>query len=277
MTSAPDPPTVAIDHASKRFGPRLALDRVCTDIGPGELVAVLGRSGAGKTTLLRALCRAIPLSEGTIRVGGDDIGALRGRALRAHRARIGMVYQQFNLVKRLRVIDNVLVGRLGRLPGWRRWAALTGCFARRDREIALRCLEHVGLLSHVWRRTDTLSGGEQQRVALARALAQEPRLIVADEPVASLDVVNGTIVMETLRGIASRTGLTVIASLHDVALARRYADRILGLREGRLVFDGGADTLTPAGLTEIFGRSAAAEEWAGLGEAVPVWAGAAAS
>jgi phosphonate transport system ATP-binding protein len=165
-----------------------------------------------------------------------------------------MVYQQFNLVRRLRVIDNVLIGRLPHLRGWRRWAAALGRFERREREVALRCLDHVGLVDRVWQRTDTLSGGQQQRVAIARLLAQAPALILGDEPVASLDVMNGAMVMQTLRGIASDAGLTVIATLHHVDYARRYADRILGLREGRLVFDGPAAALTDAALFEVFGE-----------------------
>jgi phosphonate transport system ATP-binding protein len=165
-----------------------------------------------------------------------------------------MIYQQFNLVSRLPVIDNVLIGRLGRLGGWERWAALVHHFDRRQRDIAFRCLDHVGLLDRVWQRTDTLSGGEQQRVAIAKILAQEPTVVLADEPVASLDLSNGRLVMQTLRRVASAVGITVIATLHHVELARSYADRILGLKAGRLVFDGPASQLTDAALFEIFGE-----------------------
>jgi phosphonate transport system ATP-binding protein len=166
---------------------------------------------------------------------------------------VGVIYQQFNLVKRLRVLDNVLVGRLAHLRGWARVAALGRRFGPSEREIALRCLDHVGLLARAWQRADTLSGGEQQRVAIAKILAQAPRLILADEPVASLDLVNGAMVMDTLRRVASENGLTVIATLHHVEYARTYADRVLGLRGGRLVFDGDADRLTDATLAMIFG------------------------
>jgi phosphonate transport system ATP-binding protein len=165
-----------------------------------------------------------------------------------------MIYQQFNLVRRLRVLDNVMVGRLGHLRGWRRWAALLRRFGAAERTIAFRCLDHVGLLDRVWQRTDTLSGGEQQRVAIAKILAQEPALILGDEPVASLDLMNGALVMATLRDVATRAGLTVIATLHHVDYARRYADRILGLRGGRLVFDGAPEALSDAALMEIFGE-----------------------
>src|SRR5262249_12288753 len=194
------------------------------------------------------------VTQGAIRCDEIDLAELRGAALRAHRTRVGMIYQQFNLVRRLPVVDNVLIGRLGRLSGWSRWAALARHFDRAQRAIAFRCLDHVGLLDRVWQRTDTLSGGEQQRVAIAKILAQEPTVVLADEPVASLDLSNGRLVMQTLRRVASAVGITVIATLHHVELARSYADRILGLKAGRLVFDGPASQLTDAALFEIFGE-----------------------
>jgi phosphonate transport system ATP-binding protein len=251
--SGPNSPVVILDRVGRRFGAQVALDEVSACIRPGEFVAIVGRSGAGKTTLLRCLSRAIVPTEGAVRMGGQDLRPLTGGALRAQRARVGVIYQQFNLVKRLRVLDNVLVGRLPHLRGWRRFTAPLGLFGADQREAALRCLDHVGLLGRAWQRTDTLSGGEQQRVAIAKILAQEPRLILADEPVASLDVMNGALVMETLRRIASRAGLTVISTLHHVDYARRYADRVLGLRAGRLAFDGPARELTDAAIVEIFG------------------------
>ena len=231
-----------------------ALAEVSATIPPGQFVAVIGKSGAGKTTLLRCLSRAMVVTAGRIRFGDRDLAALRGAALRAHRARVGMIYQQFNLVKRLAVVDNVLVGRLPHLRSWRAWAALGRRFGARERAVALRCLDHVGLVDRVWQRTDTLSGGEQQRVAIAKILAQEPTVILADEPVASLDLSNGRLVMGTLRRIASELGITVIATLHHVDYARRYADRVLGFKTGRLVFDGPPSKLTDAGLFEIFGE-----------------------
>jgi phosphonate transport system ATP-binding protein len=246
---------VGLERVGRRFGAQVALDGVSATIEPGQFVAVIGRSGAGKTTLLRCLSRSIVASEGTVRFDGMDLGPLRGAALRAHRARVGVIYQQFNLVKRLRVLDNVLVGRLAHLRSWARAAALGRWFGRNDRDIALRCLDHVGLLARAWQRTDTLSGGEQQRVAIAKILAQAPRLIVGDEPVASLDMANGAMVMEMLRRIAAETGLTVIATLHHVDYARTYVDRVLGLRGGRLVFDGPAASLTDATLSSIFGET----------------------
>jgi phosphonate transport system ATP-binding protein len=171
-----------------------------------------------------------------------------------------MIYQQFNLVKRLRVLDNVLGGRLPHLGGRAWWLALGYYFPASHRDIALRCLDHVGLLSRAWQRTDTLSGGEQQRVAIAKVLAQEPQVILADEPVASLDLMNGALVLDTLRRIASGTGLTVIVTLHHVEYARRYADRVLGLRAGELVFDGVPPALTDVALRSLFGASSLQSE-----------------
>jgi phosphonate transport system ATP-binding protein len=247
-------PVIKLDRVAKNFQTKLALDHISATIHPGQFVAIIGRSGAGKTTLLRCLARALTVGAGAIHFGDVDLATLAGRALREHRAGVGMIYQQFNLVKRLRVIDNVLVGRLSHLRGWRRWAALGRWFAPPERAIALRCLAHVGLVDRVWQRADTLSGGEQQRVAIARILAQNPRVILADEPVASLDVLNGRLVMDTLRRIASDAGLTVIATLHHVDYARAYADRVLGLRAGGLVFNGPPGELTGAMLVDIFGE-----------------------
>jgi phosphonate transport system ATP-binding protein len=248
----PISPLIALDCVRKAFGERCALDSLSVKISPGEFVAVIGRSGAGKTTFLRCLSRFTPASGGVIRFGDQDLDRLSGPALRAHRVRVGMIYQQFNLVRRLPVVDNVLVGRLGSLRGWRRWAALARWFDPHNRELALRCLDHVGLLDRAWQRTDTLSGGEQQRVAIAKILAQGPEVILADEPIASLDMRNGELVMDTLHRIAKGGGLTVIATLHHVEFARRYADRVLGFRAGRLVFDGSPATLGDAALLEIF-------------------------
>jgi phosphonate transport system ATP-binding protein len=250
----PISPMITLDHVTKRFEATPALENVTTRIHPGEFVAVLGKSGAGKTTLLRCLACSTTVTDGSIRFGNQELAGLQGGALRRHRARVGMIYQQFNLVKRLRVLDNVLIGRLPHLTGWRRWAALGRYFDANQQAIGLRCLQHVGLLDRVWQRTDTLSGGEQQRVAIAKILAQEPEVILADEPVASLDVVNGAIVMATLQRIAHTAGLTVIANLHHVEYARRYAGRVLGLRGGRLVFDGSPARLTESALVDIFGE-----------------------
>ncbi len=269
----PISPVVTLGRVSKVFGRRRALDRVSLSIEPGEFVAVIGRSGAGKTTLLRCLTRAVPLTDGVIRFGNEDLARLSGRRLREHRAQVGMIYQQFNLVKRLRVIDNVLVGRLPHLRGWARWASLGRVFPRADRDIASRCLEHVGLCERAWQRTDTLSGGEQQRVAIAKILAQEPWIVLADEPVASLDMANGAMVMETLRWVASSAGVTVITTLHHVEYARRYADRVIGFRQGQLAFDGKAVELTDGVIRDLFGEERLSDTCSHLvATAEPEWA-----
>jgi phosphonate transport system ATP-binding protein len=250
-------PSIAFAGVTKAFGATRALDRVSAVIPAGQFVAIIGRSGAGKTTLLRSLSGEIPVTDGTIRFGMEDLSTLRGQAIRDHRAAVGMIYQQFNLVKRLRVLDNVRIGRLAHQNGWHRWAALAQWFDADDTAIALRCLAHVGLADRVWQRTDSLSGGEQQRVAIAKVLAQAPVLVLADEPVASLDVANGGVVMDTLRHVVDSARLTVIATLHGVDYARRYADRILGLRGGRLVFDGAPADLDDQVLAQIFGDAPA--------------------
>jgi phosphonate transport system ATP-binding protein len=266
-------PVVKLDRVSKLFSGRRALDRISLTVEPGEFVAVIGRSGAGKTTFLRCLTRALSLTQGAIWFGEQDLAALSGRGLREHRAQVGMIYQQFNLVKRLRVIDNVLVGRLPHLSGYARWASLGRWFPAAERHVAACCLDHVGLLDRAWQRTDSLSGGEQQRVAIAKLLAQEPRIILGDEPVASLDVVNGAMVMETLRRVASSAGVTVITTLHHVEYARRYADRIVGFRRGHLAFDGKAVDLTESAIADIFGEPSAGKPVVEVGAGTePEWA-----
>jgi phosphonate transport system ATP-binding protein len=249
----PESPHIILDRVSKRFETKQALHEITVTIQPGEFVAIIGTSGAGKTTLLRYLACSLPVSNGRIRFGDRDLTALHGAALCQHRAGVGMIYQQFNLVRRLCVLDNVLIGRLPRLAGWERWAALARWFSPDQRAVALLCLAHVGLLDRVWQRTDTLSGGEQQRVAIAKILAQEPQVILADEPVASLDIMNGVLVMETLQRIAATFRTTVIANLHHVEYARRYANRVLGLRNGRLLFDVPPVGLTEARVFDLFG------------------------
>jgi phosphonate transport system ATP-binding protein len=246
-------PVITLERVSKRFQSTVALHNVSATIPPGQFVAIIGPSGAGKTTLLHCLSRTITVTAGSVRFGTCDLAPLQGERLRQHRARVGMIYQQFNLVKRLHVCDNVLIGRLPHLSGVAWWLALGRYFPAVHRDIALRCLDHVGLLNRAWQRMDTLSGGEQQRVAIAKVLAQEPQVILADEPVSSLDVMNGALVLDTLRRITSETGLTVITTLHNVEYARRYADRVLGLQAGALAFDSAPQALTDTALWSLFG------------------------
>ena len=222
-----------------RFGARIALDDVGFTVSRGEMLALLGPSGAGKTTLFRALAGLQKPDAGTIMLDGRDVATLHGRA----RRRIGLVFQQFNLVGRLSALENVLAGRLGHVPAWRGWLRQ---FDAADLALAHSCLDRVGLNGHAEQRADTLSGGQQQRVAIARALAQQPDLIIADEPVASLDPGSGAAILDLLTSICHADGLAVVCSLHQPEYARRYADRVLGLRAGRVVVDVAASAFGPA-------------------------------
>src|SRR5437867_4048197 len=213
----------------------------------GEFVVILGRSGAGKTTFLRSINRLVEPSAGTIRVAGRPVTGAAGADLRDVRRTIGMIFQQFNLVRRASVLENVLAGRLGYVPPL---ASTLGRFPAADRELARECLGQVGLAHLADRRADTLSGGEQQRVAIARALAQQPAVILADEPTASLDPQLTGSIMDTLRAINATRGLTLVVSQHQLETALAYATRIIGFRRGRIRFDGPPSALTPS-LIEI--------------------------
>jgi phosphonate transport system ATP-binding protein len=243
---------------TKRYPPNVeALADVSFEVRRGEMVAVLGPSGAGKTTLFRCLTRLTRPDAGTVTVNGRDVSSAEGRALRAARHEVALIFQQFNLIRRLTAIENVLVGRLPQTPTWR---VLARSFARADRQLALACLDRVGLLDKAGTRADQLSGGQQQRVAIARALAQDAPVILADEPVASLDPESAAGVLGCLRAAASE-GVAVIASLHQVHLATAYADRILALREGRVVQDAPVAGLDARLIERIYERNghAAAE------------------
>lgn len=225
---------------SKRFGRATALDDVSLTVNPGEVVALIGPSGAGKSTLFRCVTRLTRPDTGRIEVFGTDVARLAGGGLRETRRLLGLVFQQFNLIGRISAVDNVLVGRLGCAPTWR---VLTRRFSSCDRQIALAALDRVGLLDLAYQRADSLSGGQQQRVAVARVLAQEAAVILADEPVSSLDPGSAETVLEILRDVARKQELAVLCSLHQVDWARRYADRIVGLRDGRIGFDRRAEDL----------------------------------
>jgi phosphonate transport system ATP-binding protein len=227
-----------------------AVDGVDLAIAPGEFVVILGRSGAGKTTFLRALNRLVEPTAGTVRVGGRAVTGADATTLRALRRQIGMVFQQFNLVRRASVLENVLAGRLGWAPSL---PTLVGRFPAADRQVALECLAQVGLADFAGRRADTLSGGEQQRVAIARALAQSPSVILADEPTASLDPALTGSIMDLLRTINARHGLTLVVSQHQLETALAYATRVIGFRRGRVVFDGTPSALTPTAAASIYG------------------------
>jgi phosphonate transport system ATP-binding protein len=235
-----------------RGGPR-ALHQVSLDIEAGEFVALVGPSGAGKSSLLRCLNGLLVPTSGEVVVDGLAVTGASDAGLERVRARVGFVFQQFNLLRRSSVLDNVLVGRLAHTRWWR---SLLGWFPPADVTRAHAILERVGLGGLAGRRADTLSGGQQQRAAIARALVQEPRIMLADEPMASLDPTLSRTVMELLRRINEEDGITVITSLHVLELARRYGRRIIGLRDGRVVHDGPAASLSEAAADLIFGGAA---------------------
>jgi len=247
--------SVRVERLTKRYGDTVtALFDVSFSVEPGEFVAVLGPSGAGKTTLFRCLTGLSRPDGGSVLVRGRDICAIRGRELRAARQDVALIFQQFNLVRRLTALHNVLAGRLARLPTWR---VVLRRFARADRQRALACLYAVGLLDRAYARADQLSGGQQQRVAIARALAQEATVILADEPVASLDPESAAAVLDTLRVVA-RAGVAVVASLHQVHLATAYADRIIALRAGRVIEDAPMARLDASAFEQIYARAGSA-------------------
>jgi phosphonate transport system ATP-binding protein len=253
-----------LEGVTRRFGAVTAVDDVSLTVPRGQMLGVIGRSGAGKSTLLRMINRLVEPSAGSIRFDGRDVTALKGAGLRAWRSDCAMVFQQFNLVPRLDVLTNVLVGRLHHVPAWR---ALTRLWPETDKAIALSALDRFDMGAVAAQRAESLSGGQQQRVAIARALVQEPAIILADEPVASLDPRNALLVMEALAEINQRFGITVLVNLHSLDLARTYCERLVGLAAGRLVFDGPPEALTEAAAQALYGLEAAE---AGL----PVAAGA---
>src|SRR5215204_4522956 len=237
---------LVVEGLTCRFGTKAAVDNASFSIQPGSFVGVIGRSGAGKSTLLRMINRLAEPSEGRILFEGVDVTALRGKELRQWRARSAMIFQQFNLVGRLDVLTNVLMGRLAEIPSWR---SLTQLWPEEDRALAMSALEQFDMAAIAAQRADQLSGGQQQRVAIARALVQEPDIILADEPIASLDPRNTQVVMDALLHINKHFGITVMVNLHSLELARKYCDRLVGLASGRIVFDG-----VPAQLTEGVAR-----------------------
>ena len=231
-----------------------ALDEVSLDIADGEFVALIGPSGAGKSTFLRCLNGLVSPTSGEVAVDGLTVTGAPEERLREIRARVGFVFQQFNLLRRLSVLDNVLVGRLAVAS---RWRSLLGWFGASDVARARDALARVGLDGLTDRRADTLSGGQQQRVAIARALVQAPRVLVADEPMASLDPALSRTVMDLLRRINREDGITVITSLHVLELARDYGRRVIALRDGRVAHDGPPESLTPHAARLVFGDAPA--------------------
>ena len=257
---------LVIEGLSRRYGGRPAVDDISLRIAPGSFVGVIGRSGAGKSTMLRMINRLVDPSAGRIAWGGTDICALRGRALRDWRARCAMVFQQFNLSGRLDVLTNVLVGRLNKVPAHR---SLLRLWSEADLAVAMAALERFDIAELAAQRADHLSGGQQQRVAIARALVQEPEIILADEPIASLDPRNTRLVMDALARINREDGITVLCNLHSLDVARAYCDRLVGLSAGRVVFDGGPDDLGEATVRDLYGLEAAEVVDAAVPPALP--------
>lgn len=243
-----------LDGLTKAFKTRNAVNAISLEIPEGQMVGVIGRSGAGKSTLLRKFNRLAEPTGGSIIFDGRDITKLKGRELLEWRATCAMVFQQFNLVGRLDVITNVMTGRLYHHNFI---ASMLQLFNDEDRARAIRALDRLGMAHTALQQADTLSGGQMQRVAIARALVQEPRVLLADEPIASLDPMNAKIVMDALRTINKEDGITVLCNLHTLDTARTYCDRIIGLAEGNLVFDGAPEHLTEAKAREIYGAESA--------------------
>ncbi len=245
---------------TKRYGSdALALDAVTLDVPAGQVVALIGPSGAGKSTLIRCVNRLVEPTSGTVSLDGLEVTALGRRALRLARRRIGMIFQEFALVERLTVMENVLSGRLGYVGFWKSFLRR---FPQSDIQRAFQLLDRVGLVDFVDKRADALSGGQRQRVGIARALMQAPDLLLVDEPTASLDPKTSRQIMRLLAELCAERGLAAIINIHDVQLAQRFVQRVIGLRAGRVVYDGPPDGLTPDVLTSIYGE----EDWTGTQE-----------
>ena len=239
-----------LDGVVKEFGDKRAVDGISLVVPRGQLLGVIGQSGSGKSTLLRTINRLNDPSAGRIFFEDSEITALQGRELRQWRARCAMIFQQFNLAGRLDVLTNVMMGRAFHAPLWR---ALVKLWTPDEKAMGLSALEGLDMARLSGQRADTLSGGQQQRVAIARALVQEPELILADEPIASLDPRNTQVVMDALQHINRHFGITVICNLHSLDLARKYCDRLVGLGAGRLVFDDVPAALTDSVARELYG------------------------
>jgi phosphonate transport system ATP-binding protein len=247
-------PTLEIEGLQKSYAAdQPVLHAVSLTIDAEGITIIIGPSGAGKSTLLRCINRLVEPTAGKVLFKGIDLVGLHGRALREARRRIGMVFQEFNLVERLSVIENLLSGRLGYVHPWRAWLRR---FPEADIQRAFALLDQLGLAEFAAKRADALSGGQRQRVGIGRALMQGPELLLADEPTSSLDPKTSVEIMETMAGLARERHIPVIVNMHDVNLAKRFADRIVGMTDGRVVFDGTPDDLTTEQLSAIYGGEA---------------------
>lgn len=242
-----------IENLTKFYKDSKALSNVSFTVHKGEFVAIIGPSGSGKTTLIRCINRLIDTTSGKIRYNKQDMLKLKGRELRQARAKLGMIFQHYNLVDRLTVIENVLHGRLGYKN------TLSGIFSiysEQEKEKAVEVLSLLGLQDYIYRRCDQLSGGQMQRVGIARALVQDPRMILCDEPISSLDPGSAKIIMDYLKRIQEELGITILVNLHQVDVAKRYAKRILGFNSGEMVFDGPPSALDEEAIYAIYGAEA---------------------
>ena len=248
---------LTVTNLTRRFGKNTAVDAVSFDVERPAMIGIIGRSGAGKSTLLRMLNRLTDASEGMIAFDGRDVTGLKGASKRAWQSDCAMIFQQFNLVPRMDVVSNVLHGTLNRRSTW---STMFNLYPEADIHRAINILDRLGIAEHAPKRAEALSGGQQQRVAIARALMQDPKIVLADEPIASLDPMNAQVVMDDLRRIHEEDGRTVIANLHTLDTARRYCDRVIGMLHGRVVFDGSPEQLTTGVARDIYGADAGFSE-----------------
>ncbi len=241
---------LTLENVIKSYdGKTKALDGVDLSFEQGEFVVVIGPSGAGKSTLIRCINQMIKVSDGTIDFDGIRITGLKNRELRKQQAQIGMVFQNYNLIGRTSVIKNVLFGRLGHMSSWN---SILGRYKQEDIKSAMELLNKVGLKDQMYKRADALSGGQQQRVGIARAIIQKPKLLLADEPIASLDPESAKIVMDTLKELTHELNITCIVNLHQVDFAKKYATRIIGVKHGKIVYDGKPENLSEEVIADIY-------------------------
>lgn len=246
-------PILTFDHVSKHYPNGVhALNNVSFQVREGEFISVIGPSGSGKSTLLRAINRLIPISGGSVKLEGQEISSLRGKSLRRLRCKVGMIFQNYNLVYSLSVLQNVLHGRLGYMSGIK---GVFGLYRQEDKAEALNLLKELGLEAFSYNRASELSGGQKQRVGIARAIMQKPRLLLCDEPIASLDPSSAKTIMDLLCSMTGRRGITCIVNLHQLDVALKYSTRIIGLCKGQIVFDGKPEELTDRDIERIYGTS----------------------
>jgi len=241
--------SLKIINLKKKFKNINAVNGISLEINEGEIIGIIGRSGAGKSTLLRMINRLIEPSEGSIEFNDINITSLKGKALRKWRSECAMIFQQFNLVERIDVLTNVLIGSLGRNYNF---LNLIGIFSKKEKINALKNLDRFDLSEKALQKAGTLSGGQQQRVAIARALMQKPKILLADEPISSLDPKNAQRVMDDMLKINKEDGITIICNLHSLDVAKKYCDRLIGLSDGKVVFDGAPDDLTTEISKELY-------------------------